>query len=344
MKKFKYLYIIVFFAIFNLNYVSAETYKCEYEFKEGGPTYIFEFDTTNVTGKITNEEQSTEGFSLYYYNYSYTYHFYSDEIQTYEVNICPILYMASNVTNADSITIYEYHIYSDSYLREEGGNDCVSTRGQICLKNFLGSFTYYYTGVLTDSEINKNKTLKSICPTYDIIETNIKNAYSEFSNCSGNNCMSYMNIAAENMDKLRNYCTVVLKYEDYYIENESGETIRDECINSCLNFSKKINDIKSEYGVQNVSGSCGFSGRLIIWVANIVRWIKYIIPVAVIVLGILDFIKAVGADKDDEMKKAQGRFVKRLIAAALIFIVPFIIEFVLDKMGFAANGCGIIDL
>ena len=44
------------------------------------------------------------------------------------------------------------------------------------------------------------------------------------------------------------------------------------------------------------------------------------------------------------MKKAQGRFVKRLIAAALIFIIPFIIEFVLGKMGFDSNGCGIIDL
>ena len=29
------------------------------------------------------------------------------------------------------------------------------------------------------------------------------------------------------------------------------------------------------------------------------------------------------------MKKAQGNFVKRLIAAALIFLIPFIIEFIL---------------
>ena len=70
------------------------------------------------------------------------------------------------------------------------------------------------------------------------------------------------------------------------------------------------------------------------------------LPVIVIVLGILDFIKAIGSDKEDEMKKAQGRFVKRLIAAVLIFIIPFIIEFVLDKMGFGEyiSGCGIIDL
>ncbi|MDO4963845.1 MAG: hypothetical protein Q4E75_07120, partial [bacterium] len=61
-------------------------------------------------------------------------------------------------------------------------------------------------------------------------------------------------------------------------------------------------------------------------------------------LGILDFIKAMSQDKDDEMKKAQKRFVIRLISAALIFILPFILEFILNKMGIDANGCGIIDL
>ena len=80
-------------------------------------------------------------------------------------------------------------------------------------------------------------------------------------------------------------------------------------------------------------------------VMTVLKYVQtYSWPVAVIVLGILDFIKAIATDKDDEMKKAQKRFIIRLIAAALIFIIPFIIEFVLDKMGFIANGCGIINL
>ena len=71
------------------------------------------------------------------------------------------------------------------------------------------------------------------------------------------------------------------------------------------------------------------------------RWIKYLLPVVVIILGILDFIKAIGADKEDEMKKAQGSFVRRLIAAALVFLIPLILEFVLDKMGFGYDTCGL---
>ena len=54
-----------------------------------------------------------------------------------------------------------------------------------------------------------------------------------------------------------------------------------------------------------------------------------------------DLDKLISADKDDEMKKAQGKFVKRLIAAALIFLIPLIIEFVLGKMGFGYNDCGL---
>ena len=111
------------------------------------------------------------------------------------------------------------------------------------------------------------------------------------------------------------------------------------------NYRSGLTQIGPNYiGLENFDNDCSISDRLIIWIANIVRWIKYIIPVAVMVLGILDFIKAISAGKDDEMKKAQGNFIKRLIAAALIFIIPLIIEFVLDKMGYASNGCGIIDL
>ena len=137
----------------------------------------------------------------------------------------------------------------------------------------------------------------------------------------------------------------MLSYRDVYIHN-GEEQIQDVCIETCLNLEKKIKKIKEDAGISVKDDEiiCGFSGRLITYIANIVKWLKYIIPVIVIVLGILDFIKAVASEKDDEMKKAQGHFVKRLIAAALIFIIPFIIEFVLNKMGFDANGCGIIDL
>ena len=92
------------------------------------------------------------------------------------------------------------------------------------------------------------------------------------------------------------------------------------------------------------NSQCGFSGRLLNWIKNILNWVKFIAPVLVILIGIVDFIRAIASSKDDEMKKAQGRFIRRLIAAALVFIIPALLVFVFEKMGFTANGCGIIDV
>lgn len=146
-----------------------------------------------------------------------------------------------------------------------------------------------------------------------VIFNDLVDAYNENSN-------------SQNSKKLKDYCAMQVENNDY----------NHVCVKSCLNLSDVLKEIESS------NTDCGLSSRLIGWIFNIVKWLKYIIPVIVIVLGILDFIKAMSSEKDDEMKKSQGRFVKRLIAAALIFLVPFIIEFILDKMGFEVTGCGII--
>lgn len=187
------------------------------------------------------------------------------------------------------------------------------------------------------------------CDKFVQLYSDVANAYKSFEACgdvSGDNsqkasvarCKSKaITEVNKHTDTLKNTCDSILQNQSLSVE--------DGCISSCLQANKSIQILKENYiGLENFDNDCSISDRLIIWIANIVRWIKYIIPVAVMVLGILDFIKAISAGKDDEMKKAQGNFIKRLIAAALIFIIPLIIEFVLDKMGFASNGCGIIDL
>lgn len=141
--------------------------------------------------------------------------------------------------------------------------------------------------------------------------------------------MADLNLRNESQEKLSVFCNSALDNLNYDDENN--------CVKECLNVEKIIED-KLE---TKINGECGFSGRLMSWISNILRWIKYILPVIVIVFGILDFIKAIAGDKDDEMKKVQGRFIKRLIAAALVFIIPLIIEFVLDKMGFGYDDCGL---
>ena len=61
-----------------------------------------------------------------------------------------------------------------------------------------------------------------------------------------------------------------------------------------------------------------------------VNLIKIGVPVLLIILGMLDLGKAVAAQKEDEIKKAQQMFVKRLLSAALVFFVFVIVELVFN--------------
>ena len=179
---------------------------------------------------------------------------------------------------------------------------------------------------LTVRDIDSDKLVSS-CPKLIEKYSKIELYEQEYKK---NNNPTYINKYKEELEEIKGLCMEVLKFSDW---NEA-------CTDACLNLSENIHAWNNSFDVSDKT-ECGFSARLIAWIINIIKWIKYIIPVAVIVLGMLDFIKATGSDKDDEMKKAQGRFVKRLIAAALIFLVPLIIEFVLPKLGFDYNSCGL---
>ena len=134
-------------------------------------------------------------------------------------------------------------------------------------------------------------------------------------------------------DRITNLCNSVMTQNNYI----------DSCVQACMGLNDKLIEIEGNAEKDSIEGggNCVFSKRLVDWVMNILNWVKYLVPVLLIVLSILDFIKALAGEKEDEMKKAQKHFVTRLIAAALIFLTPFILEFIFDKMGFAYEGCEI---
>ena len=51
-----------------------------------------------------------------------------------------------------------------------------------------------------------------------------------------------------------------------------------------------------------------------------------LVTILLIIMGSLDLMKAVMAGKEDEIKKAQGTFVKRAIAAVIVFFIPLIVS------------------
>lgn len=64
--------------------------------------------------------------------------------------------------------------------------------------------------------------------------------------------------------------------------------------------------------------------------------IKISVPLLLIVYGIIDFASAVTGSNEDDIKKKQKKFINRIIAAVVIFLVLAIVELVFDLL--AANG------
>ena len=74
--------------------------------------------------------------------------------------------------------------------------------------------------------------------------------------------------------------------------------------------------------------------------------VKILVPVILVILGVVDMLKAASSQKEDEMKKAQMTFVKRLIAAVMVFFVIAIIQLVfgvLNKVGFGSGFTSCLD-
>lgn len=68
------------------------------------------------------------------------------------------------------------------------------------------------------------------------------------------------------------------------------------------------------------------SGTIPYAIHTIVVIIKIVVPIILIIFGMIDFLKAVTAAKEDEIKKGQQTFIKRVIAAILVFFIIQIVQ------------------
>lgn len=88
-----------------------------------------------------------------------------------------------------------------------------------------------------------------------------------------------------------------------------------------------------------------FTPELLSLINEILGVTKIAVPIIVIAFGIIDFAQAVFSDKDDALKKAQSKFIKRLLLAVVFFLLPFIVNFLLTSINGIINGgwntCGI---
>lgn len=63
-------------------------------------------------------------------------------------------------------------------------------------------------------------------------------------------------------------------------------------------------------------------------VSSLVTIIKIIIPIFLIVFGMLDMGRAVMSNDEKVMKEAQGKLIKRVVYAIIVFLIVAIVQFV----------------
>lgn len=140
------------------------------------------------------------------------------------------------------------------------------------------------------------------------------------------------------------------------------ENLIDDVTIDLGNFNTEIKEEQKKIDISDQSGSnpgesivvdpnykygCEiFGDTMVELIHKVYGYFKWIIPVLIVVLSMLDFVKVVGTGKDDDFKKAQNNLIKRIILGVVFFLVPTIISLIISFSGITeqfTNGDSIME-
>lgn len=103
---------------------------------------------------------------------------------------------------------------------------------------------------------------------------------------------------------------------------------------------KIINNLMIKY--LNILNECNILGEnLTNLLQEIFTVIKICVPIACLTLIAIDIVNLVISGNSKSTKETLNRSIKRLIIGIVIFIIPTIVNFVLNMSGYLTGTCGI---
>lgn len=106
-------------------------------------------------------------------------------------------------------------------------------------------------------------------------------------------------------------------------------------------------------GVSNVSGAtvdtintiCDneYLQPYITIVSTIINGIKIAVPIILIILGMIDMVKAVASQKEDEIKKGQKNLINRCITGAIVFFVVAIVQLIMNIIATSSDDSSVMN-
>lgn len=231
---------------------------------------------------------------------------------------CNITYADSNkcyYSSIDNQVLLSYDTNSARFTIEKRGNiDTASTGTKEPLKN---------NG--KDKKDGKTKiTVSSIdsgCPQYVVYRHN--STFLGSDDVWGFNDSTTANAFSNESNDINKMSSWVL-----------GTTNESSFENALSDNQEDTPDVSCE----GIFGDPNDSNSLRYLINEILTYPRIIVPILIIGLGFLDLGKAVIASKEDEMKKAQSTFIKRLIIGVAVFLVPAIVNLIMYLADILWNG------
>lgn len=84
-------------------------------------------------------------------------------------------------------------------------------------------------------------------------------------------------------------------------------------------------------------GSITIDGMVPAFTSAVVNIIKILIPIILIIFGILDLAKAITGNDEKVMKEAQGKLIKRIVYAVIVFFVVALVQFIFGVLSNAGG-------
>lgn len=144
-------------------------------------------------------------------------------------------------------------------------------------------------------------------------------------------------------------------YEDYtktvdndnlddYVEERTEEARREivEGIDPFTKIKNNIPDFSDGSGCESLLGDPSTEGTPAFYLNVAFNVIKYIAIIVLIVFSVMDFLSATASQDNDAVKKATTKAVKRLIYCVIIFVLPYLLNWLLTFINDQAmSTCGI---
>lgn len=146
---------------------------------------------------------------------------------------------------------------------------------------------------------------------------------------------SSFNVSAKSISYQANYNQKIATINDYFLiaDNTDKTTKTDKNKTDNNNEVQYDQDLECE----GLLGDPNNEDSVAWFIVKILNYLRLLGPLMVLVLSSLDFAKAILTSDDESLKKAQSNLITRLILAALLFVLPTLIEVILDIFGITSS-------